>query len=142
MHAWSFHDAQRSVAQGELALACRLSTAELDELVEYGMLVPLPATARGTLRFPGSCVGPLREAVRQRSDYRLDLFTTGLLFGYLHRIAQLEQQVRMLQAPLSQAQVLPREGPTPWREPHAGSSTELTPPVDPVRSPAPATARR
>lgn len=142
MHAWSFHDALRSVAAGELALACRLSAAEIDELVEYGMLVPLPTTGRGALRFPGNCVAPLREAVRQRSDYRLDLFTTGLLFRYLNRIAQLEQQVRLLQAPLTPAQVLPREGPTPWREPHAGSSTDLTATVEAARSPAPATARR
>lgn len=141
MHAWSYH-ALRSVAKEELALACRLSTAELDELVEYGMLMPLPAEAGDTIRFPAGCVAPLREAARQRADYRLDLFTTGLLFRYLHRIAQLEQQVRLLQSPLTPTQVLPREGPTPWREPHAGGSQELTPPLVAARSPAPATPPR
>lgn len=112
-------DAQRHIEQSELAQMCSLTMAELDELVDFGALVPLLAEAGGGRQFSASCIAPLREAARLRADYDLDLFTVSLLLGYLQRIAQLEQQVRGVQAHLPHPQLLPREGPTPWREPHA-----------------------
>lgn len=115
---WSWLDAQRHIDQGELAHICSLSLAELDELVEYGALVPL-AGETGERQFNTSCVLPLREAARLRTHYDLDLFTVSLLLGYLQRIVHLEHQVRALQAHLPHPAQLPREGPTPWREPHA-----------------------
>ena len=68
---------------------------------------------------PRELMPPLREAARLRADYDLDLFTVSLLLGYLQRIAQLEQQLRALNAHVPHPHTLPREGPTPWREPHA-----------------------
>ena len=113
-------DAHRHIDQAELAQVCSLSFAELDELVEYGALVPVPAGAPGGTRtFNAACVGPLREAVRLRGFYDLDVFTVSLLLGYLQRIEQLEHQLRVLQAHVPHPHQLPREGPTPWREPHA-----------------------
>ncbi len=113
-------DPHRSVEQGELAQMCCLTVAELDELVEYGALLPVVPDAGGGLRqFSAACVAPLREAVRLRGYYDLDLFTVSLLLGYLQRIDHLEHQLRALQAHVPHPQVLPREGPTPWREPHA-----------------------
>ena len=111
-------DPLRRIAQEELADLCGLSSAELEELVEYGALASLAGDA-GSRQFGASCVVPLREAARLRNDYALDLFTMSLLLGYLQRIAQLEQQLRSLNAHIPHPHSLPREGPTPWREPHA-----------------------
>jgi chaperone modulatory protein CbpM len=117
---WIWLDTQRNVDQQELAHMCTMSQAEIDELVDYGVLVPL-ANEPGRL-FNAAVVPSLREAVRLRADFDLDLFTVSLLLRYLQRIVHLEQQLRALQA--LQAQFphgvhLEREGPTPWREGHA-----------------------
>lgn len=116
---WTWLDAQRHIDQQELAHMCTLTASELDELVEYGALLPVVGEPGAGRQFSASCVGPLREAARLRSYYDLDLFTVSLLLGYLQRIMQLEQQLRALHAHLPHPQILPREGPTPWREPHA-----------------------
>ena len=115
---WSWLDPHQRIEQVELANMCSLTSAELDELVDYGALVPLVGAAGGR-HFSASCVAPLREAARLRADYDLDLFTVSLLLGYLQRIAHLEHQLRGLHAHLPNPPQLPREGPTPWREPHA-----------------------
>jgi chaperone modulatory protein CbpM len=111
-------DAHRRIEAVELAHMCSLSVAELDELVDYGALVPL-VDDTGMAQFSAGYVAPLREAVRLRAHYDLDLFTVSLLVSYLQRIAHLEQQLRSLQAHVPHPEHLPREGPTPWREPHA-----------------------
>ncbi|HEY0822785.1 MAG TPA: chaperone modulator CbpM [Ramlibacter sp.] len=112
-------DAHRRIDQAELAHMCSLTVTEVDELVEYGALVPLAAEGGSTRQFSAACVGPLREAVRLRGHYDLDVFTVSLLLGYLQRIEHLEHQLRTLQAHVPHPHQLPREGPTPWREPHA-----------------------
>lgn len=116
---WSWLDPQQRIGQAELARICGLAGAELDELVEYGALVPLAVEGQAGRQYSASCIVPLREAARLRSDYDLDLFTVSLLLGYLQRIAQLEHQLRALHAHPPVPPQLPREGPTPWREPHA-----------------------
>lgn len=95
---WTWFEADRRIAQEELVQMCSLTRAELDELVEYGVLVPLVDEAGSGRHFSASCVPPLREAARLRAHYDLDLFTVGLLLGYLQRIGQLEHQLRTLQA--------------------------------------------
>ena len=114
---WTWLDPQRRIDQSELAHMSLLGMAEIDELVDYGALVPLLGGSPDTRQFSASCVPPLREAARLRAHYDLDLFTVSLLLGYLQRIAHLEHQLRGLQAHLPHP-VQPREGPTPWREPH------------------------
>jgi chaperone modulatory protein CbpM len=116
---WYWLDANRRIARAELAEMCRLTPAEVDELVDYGALVPLLAEGAEERQFSAACVPPLREAVRLRADYDLDLFTVSLMLGYLQRIVHLEQQVRSLQAHVGHAPHPSRDGPTPWREPHA-----------------------
>lgn len=118
---WQWLDAQRSIALPELAGLSGMTETELEELVEFGSLVPLANTRRdGAGRaFSAACVPSLREAVRLRDDFHLDLCTVSLLLGYLQRIVQLEHQVRLLQPHPPHPSMLPREGPTPWREPHA-----------------------
>ena len=112
-------DAKRRIAQPDLARLCGIPVRELDALVKHGGLVPLPGEGSASRQFSGGWVAPLRHAARLRATHDLDLFTTSLLLGYLHRIAQLEQQLRSFQAHVPQPVQLPREGPTPWREPHA-----------------------
>lgn len=115
MHAsdWYWLDADRRVEQAELVQMCSLSSAELDELVEYGALVPLVGEEGAGRRFSASCVPPLREAARLRAHYDLDLFTVSLLLGYLQKIAHLEHQLHTLQAHLPPAGGLAAGDPVP-----------------------------
>lgn len=109
-----------------LADACGLGTAELDELVEYGALQPLPTldadanpdpspTTDGNgntqtsdtqatddsqpcIRlFSAAFIAPLKVAGRLRRDFDLDLFSVGLLLEYLCRIDMLEHQLLWMQ---------------------------------------------
>jgi hypothetical protein len=74
----------------EFARTAALTEDEVRELVGYHLLTPERMDLRTALA--------LREAVRLRDDFDLDLFATGLLAGYLLRISELEAQVRQLQA--------------------------------------------
>lgn len=116
---WTWLDTQRSVDQVELAHMCSLSSVEIDELVDYGALVPVVSERAAGRLFNAAVVPSLREAARLRADFDLDLFTVSLLLGYLQRIVHLEQQLRSVHAQMPHPGQLPREGPTPWREPHA-----------------------
>lgn len=92
-------DAREVITLTELARICDLSPAELGELVDDGVLVPVEQ-ARQERLFSAECVMPLRTAGKLRQDFDLDLFTVGLLLGYLNRIEALEHQVRTLKAHL------------------------------------------
>lgn len=92
-------DAREVVTLAELARICALSPAELDELVDDGVLVPVEQAKQERL-FSAECVMPLRAVGKLRQDFDLDLFTVGLLLGYLNRIEALERQVRTLKAQL------------------------------------------
>ena len=118
-HDGNWPEAGEIITHTELTQVCRLSAAELDELVEYGALVPLQQ--QGEQRtFSRSCVVSLRTATQLKQDYDLDLFTVALLLEQLGRIEELEREVRFLRAHLP-SHIVPehREGPRPWREPHA-----------------------
>ena len=115
---WVRLHAGTEVGQDELVAMCQLSVDELQELVEYGALAPLPGRAPQPV-FSAACVTPLRHALRLRRDFDLDLFTAGLLLGYLQRIDALEAQLGALRARLPRHLQEAREGPSPWREPHA-----------------------
>jgi chaperone modulatory protein CbpM len=109
-------DSSETMGMAELARVCGMAPEDIEELVEYGALVPVNE-ARD---FGAHCVGPLRAAARLRLTFDLDLFTVGLLLGYLSRIEGLERQVRSLQAHLPGHVVLAhRDGPGLWHEPHA-----------------------
>jgi chaperone modulatory protein CbpM len=96
-------DGRETITVTELSRVCALSAAELDELVGYGALAPLPATAQETL-FSAEWVMPLRQAARLRHDLDLDLFAVSILLRYLERIDGLESELRSLQARLPQLQ--------------------------------------
>ena len=117
-------EATRTITLHHLADACGLGTAELDELVEYGALQPLPTldadsgsspatdcptdtqandTQAGddsqtcTRLFSAAFIAPLKVAGRLRRDFDLDLFSVGLLLEYLCRIDMLVHQLLWMQ---------------------------------------------
>ena len=90
-------DASQTITFSELAQCCGMSEAELDELVDYCALVPVPA-ANQERSFSAQWVMPLRTASRLRLDFDLDMFTVAILLGHLNRIEILERQVLSLQA--------------------------------------------
>lgn len=106
------------VDEEELAHMCRMSRAELEELVDYGALVPMEHGAATQHLFNAACVPLLRKAARLRADFDLEPFAMVLLLQYLQRVEELEQQVRSLRAHLPHPLPLQREGPAPWHEPH------------------------
>jgi len=83
----------------ELADACAMSCAELEELVEYGALVPLSPLCDEPA-FAVEWLQPLRIACKLRRDYDLDLFVVVIVMDYLHRIEILEAGLRGLEARL------------------------------------------
>ena len=119
LHEWTWLDAGEIVSLPELSIACRMTTQDVDELVQYGALSPLAGQHPEPV-FSAACVGPLRTAARLRIDFDLDLFTVALLLGYLHRIDALERQVKTLQAHLpGHVHLEHRDGPDLWHEQHA-----------------------
>jgi chaperone modulatory protein CbpM len=102
---WMWLDATETVTISELSRCCGLSILELDELVDYNALAPLPtAPSQSPLMFErlfsAEWVTPLREVGKMRQDYDLDLFTVAILLSQLNRIEQLERKVRSLAAHL------------------------------------------
>jgi chaperone modulatory protein CbpM len=98
MHAdWDWLDASDTVSQKELSRVCGLRTDELDELIEYGALLPA-ASVQSDLLFSAGYIVPLRTAGKLRRDFDLDLFAVAVLLEYLGRIDVLEARVRALQA--------------------------------------------
>lgn len=118
---WHWLDASETIGAQELCRSCALTRDELDELVGYGVLKAVQAAGDEAL-FRADCLPLLRTATRLGRDFDLDMFTVGLLLGYLDRIDVLERQVKTFRA-LLPAHLHPpasmHEGPSPWREPHA-----------------------
>jgi chaperone modulatory protein CbpM len=94
---WDWPAAAEVITHTELTQVCRISGAELDELVEYGALAPIQGPA-GERAFSRGCVASLRTATRLKQDYDLDLFTVALLLEHLGRIEELEREARFLRA--------------------------------------------
>lgn len=89
-------DASTTITLSELSECCGLSAAELDELVDYNALVPLPSASERA--FSAQWVVPLRKAAKLRVDFDLDVFTIAILLGQLIQIELLEHQLQSLQA--------------------------------------------
>lgn len=92
-------DERRTLTQADLCSLCRLSGEEVEELVDYGVLTPVVVATGGPL-FNAAAALALRQAASMRARFDLDLFTLGLLFTQLERIADLERQVRTLEVHL------------------------------------------
>ena len=90
-------DTTEIMTLSELAECCGMSPADLDELIDYNALVPLPDNTPD-LAFSAHWLVPLRNAAKMRTDFDLDLFTVAILLEKLLQIELLERQVRSLQA--------------------------------------------
>lgn len=86
-----------TVSFTDLSLACAMSREDLQELIDFGALLPLESTQAEPV-FEVTCLEPLRTAEKLRRHYDLDLFVVVILMDYLRRIDHLESQVRSLQA--------------------------------------------
>ncbi len=88
-----------ALSVNQLAELSGLSTAEIDELVDYGALVPIDAD--GTQRFfEGQCLVAARIARRLRDDFDLNTHGVALALTLLDRIRDLETQLGDLRARL------------------------------------------
>ena len=94
---WMWLDDSDTVTLVELSRASGMTVADVDELVEYGALLPLEAAPQERL-FSAQCVTQLRTAGKLRLDFDLDLFAVAMILGYLNRIEALERQVRTMEA--------------------------------------------
>jgi chaperone modulatory protein CbpM len=90
----TWHEGARCVRQADLARAAGVSRDDLGELVDYG-LVPAAGDEKDPI-FAADCVPPLREAARLRRLYDLDVFTMGLLYGFLQRLQSTESELRFV----------------------------------------------
>jgi hypothetical protein len=76
----------RALSTAEFASTAGLTEHDVQELRDYQLLPAGPLDLRTALA--------LREAVRLRADFDLDLFATGLLAGYIRRVHDLEEELR------------------------------------------------
>lgn len=74
----------------DFARIAGLPEQDVRELLDDQLLAPGQIDLRSALA--------LREAVRLQHDFDLDLFSTGLLAGYIRRVAQLQAEIDQLRA--------------------------------------------
>lgn len=89
-------DVHQRVPLDDLAQMAGFTREEILELVDYGALPQAGGEQR--MVFTGDCVLPLKEAARLRRAFDLDVFTAGLLFGYLMRLQALESELQSVRA--------------------------------------------
>jgi len=92
-------DAQQELSLADLAGLSGLPEAELHELMEYGVLVPVEPEAEVPV-FHADCIVTARAACRLRGDFELDVPGLALVLTLLGRIHDLEAQLRELDAQL------------------------------------------
>lgn len=90
-------DAHPSLTLSELAELSGLSSAELSELIDCGVLRPLDLTG-AEHSFSGECLAAARMAARLRADFDLQPSGLALALTLLERVHDLEAQMRSLQA--------------------------------------------
>jgi hypothetical protein len=78
------------ISKEEFARTIGLPQQQVQELMAYGLI---PA---GKLDLAAAMA--LREAVRLKNDFDLDIFSTGLLAGYIEKIHALQAELRRLNA--------------------------------------------
>ena len=85
------------VALDELERTSGLSTAEITELVDYGIFQPVGGRPQ-EWRFAARCIAVGRTAHRLRNDFELAAPGLALTLSLLERIEELEREIRALQA--------------------------------------------
>ena len=79
-----------ALSRDEFARIAGISQDEVRELLAYGLLTMAKVDLPTALA--------MREAVRLQKDFDLDLFSTGLLAGYIEKIHELQGQLRAARA--------------------------------------------
>jgi chaperone modulatory protein CbpM len=93
----------------ELLEASQLSAHDLYELVELGVLRPLPSAVAGSVappdepRFAAECLVTVRAVRRLREHFDLDAHGVSVALALMERIEGLERQLRALRAQLPDA---------------------------------------
>jgi hypothetical protein len=87
-------DAHETIDAHDLCRACRITIEELSEIAGYGAPAPLGDASQPL--FSADWLMPLRQAVRLRRQYDLDLFAVSILAEHLRRIDALEVELRTL----------------------------------------------
>jgi chaperone modulatory protein CbpM len=90
-------DQQHELSLLQLAQLSGLPEALLDELVDYGAIVPIDPNAAQRL-FHADCIVAARTACRLRNDFELDAQGLALALTLLERVHELEAEVRELRA--------------------------------------------
>ncbi len=98
---------QTEISMEDLAQASGMPAVILRELVEYGALTPVNATAQ-ELRFTVECVVAIRTVSRLREDFDLDANALSVALNLVERIHALEAE---LQSVRSQSPLLRVKGP-------------------------------
>lgn len=81
----------------ELAEMSGLSSAELHELIDYGVIDPVEA-GREDVTFYAHCVTTAKVAHRLRDDFELDTHGVALALTLIERMQELEARIRELRA--------------------------------------------
>ena len=92
-------DEHHELSLPELAELSGLPEAVLQELVDYGIIVPADTDAKPQT-FHADCVAIARTACRLRNDFQLDTQGLTLAMTLLDRVHELEQRLHNLNAQL------------------------------------------
>lgn len=97
----------RLVSVHELARMCQLNLREMRELLDYGLLNPMPGFADPPM-FSEEIAHHLMRANQIRMDFDLDLFTVVIIMDYQLQIDALQAKIQLLKMALSErSRVLP-----------------------------------
>lgn len=91
-------DQTQVVSIEDLANLSGLAAAEIRELVDAGVLIPLGGESAFT--FSAECIVTVRQAARLRNDLELDIDALALMLDFLERIRTLEAELTRLRAQL------------------------------------------
>ena len=83
---------ERALTEPEFAEIAGLRREDVHELMEYGLI------GEGETRMNLAGALAMRQAVKLKNDFDLDLFATGLLAGYIRRIHDLQAALQHQQA--------------------------------------------
>lgn len=95
---------QTEISIEDLEQASGMPAAILRELVEYGALTPVNATAR-EWRFTVECVVAVRTVSRLREDFELDANALSVALNLVERIHGLEAELLALRSQIPRTRI-------------------------------------
>lgn len=94
--AFLLMEEQYHISISELVHLSGLSSAEIEELVDFGVFEP-QGSAPVSWLFSTQCIATARVAYRLRNDFELNTAGIALALTYLERIQNLEARLRTLE---------------------------------------------